>query len=111
VDDGRASARLIRDNIARAGREGQARLLALDATRLPADAEAPFGLVFLDPPYGKAMGRQALESALAGGWLSPGALVVWEEATPQMPLPGTALLDRRTYGGTVVTLLRATPTP
>lgn len=107
VDEGRAAARLLRDNLARAGREGQARLLAHDATRLPRNAEAPFSLVFLDPPYGKGLGRRALASALAGGWLAPGAVVVWEEAGPQMPLPGTALLDRRSYGGTAVTLLRA----
>jgi 16S rRNA (guanine966-N2)-methyltransferase len=111
VDEGRAAARLIRENIARAGREGQARLLPLDATKLPSNAEPPFSLVFLDPPYGKGLGREALASALAGGWLAPGALVVWEEAGPQMPLPGTTLLDRRSYGGTVVTLLQTRPTP
>jgi 16S rRNA (guanine966-N2)-methyltransferase len=107
VEDGRAAQRLIRDNLARAGREGQARLLPQDATALPPNAEAPFTLAFLDPPYGKGMGQQALAAALEGGWLAPGALVVWEEAAPMMPRPGLALLDRRTYGGTVVTLLRA----
>ena len=106
VDDGRAAARLIRENIRRAGREGQARLLARDATRLGPNAEAPFSLLFLDPPYGKGLGQRALAAAREGGWLAPGALVVWEEAGPMMPPPGTMLLDRRTYGGTTVTLLR-----
>jgi len=106
VENGRAGQRLIRDNVARAGRERQARLLAVDATKLPAKAGEPYSLVFLDPPYGKTLGSQALASALARGWLAAGAVVVWEEAGPMMPLPGTALLDRRTYGGTAVTLLR-----
>jgi 16S rRNA (guanine966-N2)-methyltransferase len=106
VEDGRAGQRLIRENVARAKREGQARVLALDATRLPANAGEAFTLGFLDPPYGKGLGTRALASALAGGWLALGAVVVWEEAAPMMPLPGTGLLDRRTYGGTVVTLLR-----
>ena len=106
VEDGRAGQRLIRENLARAGRGGEARLLDADATRLPPNAGEPFTLCFLDPPYGKGLGTRALSSALAGGWLTPDAVVVWEEAGPMMPLPGTRLLDRRTYGRTVVTLLR-----
>ena len=106
VEDGRVAQRLIRENVARAKREGQTRVLAVDATKLPPNTGEAFTLCFLDPPYGKGLGTKALESALAGGWLGPDAVVVWEEAGPMMPLPGTGLLDRRTYGGTVVTLLR-----
>jgi 16S rRNA (guanine966-N2)-methyltransferase len=106
VETGRAGQRLIRENVARAKREGQARVLAADATKLPTNAGEPVSLVFIDPPYAKGLGTQALASALAGGWLTPEAVIVWEEARPMMPLPGTTLLDRRTYGGTVVTLLR-----
>ena len=106
LENGRAGQRLIRENVARARREGQARLLAADATKLPANTGEAFSLVFLDPPYGTGLGTKALAAVLAGGWLAPEALVVWEEAAPMMPLPGTSLLDRRTYGGTVVTLLR-----
>jgi 16S rRNA (guanine966-N2)-methyltransferase len=107
VDDGRAAGRLIRENIARTKRATQARHLAANATRLRPNPAAPFSLLFLDPPYGKALGQQALASARAGDWIAPGALIVWEEATPMMPPPGTTLLDRRSYGGTTVTLLRA----
>ena len=107
VEDGRAGQRLIRDNIGLARREGQARLLTVDATKLPAPTGEPFTLVFLDPPYGKGLGQQALGEAIQGGWLASGAVVVWEEAGPMMPLPGTTFLDRRSYGGTMVTLLRA----
>lgn len=106
VDDGRAAGRLIRDNIARAKRQAQARHLAENATKLPRNADASFSLVFLDPPYGQGLGQQALASAQAGDWIAPGALIVWEEATPMMPPPGLTLLDRRSYGGTTVTLLR-----
>lgn len=107
VEDGRAGQRLIRENLARARREGQARLLAVDATRLPPCEGEPATLVFLDPPYGKGLGQQALAAAQRGGWLAPGAVILWEEAGPMMPLPGMRLLDRRSYGGTAVTLLRA----
>ena len=103
VDDGRAAGRLIRDNIARTRRAAETRLIARPAARL--GEGAPCGLVFLDPPYGKTLGAPALEAARAGGWLAPGALVVWEESRPMDPPPGFDLLEHRRYGDTHVTLL------
>ncbi|RMH47365.1 MAG: 16S rRNA (guanine(966)-N(2))-methyltransferase RsmD, partial [Alphaproteobacteria bacterium] len=38
-------------------------------------------------------------------WLAPGAVIVWEEATPKEPPQGFSLLDRRRYGDSTVTLL------
>ena len=107
VDDGAKAATLIRANIAKMKAEAETRLIRQNATRLGPNPQAPFSLVFLDPPYGKAMGEAALASAFAGGWLAPGAMVVWEENTaPQVP-NGFAQVDQRTYGDTVVTLLKA----
>lgn len=106
VDDGMVARRLVRENLARARREGQARLLAVDATRLPPNAEAPFDLVLLDPPYGRSLGERALASALGGGWIAAGATVVWEEAGPMRPPPGFTLSDHRRYGAAHLTLLR-----
>jgi 16S rRNA (guanine966-N2)-methyltransferase len=81
--------------------------LRRDASALGPNAHAPFTLVFLDPPYGKSLGELALASAIAGGWLGPGAMIVWEESTaPRLPAAVTQL-DQRTYGDTLVTLLRA----
>lgn len=105
VDDGRVAGRLIRENIKLLGCGDRARLIAANATRLP-PAEAPCDLVFLDPPYGKALGGKALISALAQGWIAPGALVVWEEQSPQEAPEGFDLLETRRYGDTYVTLLQ-----
>ena len=107
VDDGTKAATLIRANIAKMKAEAETRLIRQNATRLGPNPQAPFSLVFLDPPYGKAMGEAALASAFAGGWLALGAMVVWEENTaPQVP-NGFAQVDQRTYGDTIVTLLKA----
>ncbi|MFD1333506.1 RsmD family RNA methyltransferase, partial [Methylopila musalis] len=75
----------------------------------PIGTVAPFDLVFCDPPYGRGLGEQALASARAGGWLSPGALAVWEEAADAdcPALDGFETLETRLYGDTRVTLLRA----
>jgi len=67
----------------------------------------PFDIVFLDPPYGKGLGEKALAAALAGGWIAPGALVVWEESARVTPPAGLTELDERRYGDTVIHLLEA----
>ncbi|SDE70250.1 16S rRNA (guanine(966)-N(2))-methyltransferase RsmD [Limimaricola pyoseonensis] len=104
VDDGRVAGKLIRENIAKMRVETLVTHLRCDATRLPA-TDAPATLVFLDPPYGKGLGARALASAVAGGWVAPGALVVWEENAPQPAPEGFSPLDTRRYGDTHVTLL------
>ena len=107
VDNGAAALALLKANIAKMRAEGQTRVLRQDATRLPPNTAVPFTLVFLDPPYSKGLGDLALAVAQKGGWLAPGAVVVWEEAiAPTLPL-GFARLDQRRYGDTVVTLLTA----
>ena len=105
VDDGAAARALIARNLALC--RTAARHLRLNATRLPPNPDAPHDLVFLDPPYGKGLSQAALMSALAGGWLAQGALVVWEEGSALAPPPGFAQLDQRRYGDTIVTILRA----
>lgn len=106
VDSGAKAAQLIETNIART-RAGDAAVLSRqDATRLGANPEAPYDLVFLDPPYGKSLGEAAVASALSGGWLAPGAMIVWEEARPPL-LPAELIrIDQRRYGDTTVTLAR-----
>lgn len=107
VDDGTAARALIRANIEKARAMGTTRLYRRDALELGMNRGPGVGLVFMDPPYGQDLGLPALLSAQAGGWLAPGATVVWEENTPQIAPEGFTLLDQRRYGETWVTLLRA----
>jgi 16S rRNA (guanine966-N2)-methyltransferase len=108
VDDGGKARALLRENIERMRAQGVTKVFRRDATRLGAVRGAAFDLVFLDPPYGKGFGARALAAAASGGWLAPSALVVWEENAPQDAPPGFSLLDRRAYGDTHITILRAT---
>jgi 16S rRNA (guanine966-N2)-methyltransferase len=107
VDDGVTARALLRENVALCAVQGVSKVFRRDATDLGPVTGAPFDLIFLDPPYGKGLGERALASAQAGGWIAPNALIVWEEATPPFAPPGFDLLDQRSYGGTVITLLRA----
>lgn len=111
VDNGRTALRLLTDNIARARVEASTRIIARDATRLPAPDTAPATLVFLDPPYGKDLGARVLTAAKRGCWIAPGALVVWEETAPQTAPQGFVPDSHRRYGTTHVTLLTASADP
>ena len=108
VDNGAAARALIRENIATCQAMGATRLFRRDALQLGENRAAPFDLVFLDPPYGRGLGAPALAAAVAGGWLAPGACVVWEESSPQPAPPGFVQTDLRRYGDTCVTFLDRT---
>lgn len=105
VDDGRVAGNLIRDNIRKTCGTQRAKLIKADATRLAQNPDAPYDLIFLDPPYGKSMGQKALAIAVQNGWISDDALIVWEENTPQVPLEGFAQVDQRKYGETWMTFV------
>ncbi len=107
VDSGRPASRLIGDNIARCGAGDETTLITRDATRLGPNPDTPFTLIFCDPPYGKGLGEKALAAARAGGWIAPGALVVWEENTAVTPPEGFSFIDERRYGDTIIRLLEA----
>jgi 16S rRNA (guanine966-N2)-methyltransferase len=109
VDDGAEARSLIRANVEALGVGGVTRVFRRDATKLGAAKPIePFGLVFCDPPYGKDLASAALVAARDGGWLAPDALVVVEEEMGTFTPPGGfEELERRDYGDTQVTLLRA----
>lgn len=104
VDSGRVAGKLIRDNITKLRRQADTTQISADIARLPAGT--PCDLIFLDPPYGQGLGARALQAAQRGGWIAPGALIVWEENTPQIASVGFTALDQRRYGDTWVTFMR-----
>ena len=107
VDSGRPAQAIIAQNIAKMRVEAAVSTITKDATKLPI-AAFPFNLIFLDPPYGKSLGEAALARAQSQGWLAPNAMILWEEGAPLAPPQGFALLERRRYGDTWVTLLEWT---
>jgi 16S rRNA (guanine966-N2)-methyltransferase len=80
--------------------------------RRGAPPEAPFGLVFLDPPYDTPPTASAavLEELAAPGWLGAGAAVVLEQASggsrPRLPGSWTTAWERA-YGDTLVAVATA----
>ena len=101
----------IRDNADAFGIMGATRVhrrSAIDLGVRPGSDGEAFDLAFLDPPYGKGLGEQALARLIEGNWLKPGAIVVFERGSdePEIGTPGYDRLDARDYGAARVLFLR-----
>lgn len=100
---------LIRENMLTMGVAVRARLFKRDATKIGDRGKMdPFTLAFLDPPYGKGLGDEALKALDDGGWLAPGALVIFEESAKAdiaIP-PAFSVLDEREMGEARLRFLR-----
>jgi 16S rRNA (guanine(966)-N(2))-methyltransferase RsmD len=109
------AARVIAENLRRAGVADRARVVRRDVASwlLAADGataapEAPFGIVLVDPPYADT---DALVHALGlvGGFLAPGGVVVakhfWRDAPPARVGLLASVRERR-FGETSLTFYR-----
>ncbi len=118
VERDRRAAEAARANLVRTGLRRRARVAVRPIGSLlasPPPSEAPFGLVFLDPPY-EAAERElgpVLDGLVRPGWLEPGALVMMElraattagaegPAAAGWEPPGYETVWERTYGDTLV---------
>lgn len=110
VDDGAEARGLIRANIDAMNLGGRTRLFRRDATKLGTIGPIePFSLIFLDPPYNRGLAEPTLISLRDGGWLTPNALVVVEEAAALTVPAGFEMLEVREYGETKVGFLQTRP--
>jgi len=110
-EDARAA---IRENVDAMSLFGRTRVHRRDATSLGVrpGADGPaFDLAFLDPPYRLGLGETALARLAEGGWLAPGALVVFERGVdePDFAVDGFEKLDARDYGAARVHFLKWSP--
>lgn len=102
---------LLTRNIALLDFDTATKVMAGDATRLPAlGNRQACNLAFLDPPYGKGLAARALEGLSEGRWLADGAIVVIEEsAGTEFTWPkGYERLDARRWGDTQAAFARFT---
>lgn len=114
VETDEAARGAIRENVDNMGLFGRTRVHRRSATDLGARPGAdgpPFDLAFLDPPYAKGLGEEALARLAAGGWLAERAIVVFERGSdePDFDAPGYEKLDARDYGAARVHFLRSQP--
>ncbi len=111
VETDTAARGAIRENVDALGLFGRTRVhrrSAIDLGVRPGADGPAFDLAFLDPPYGKGLGEQTLARLAEGGWLAPGAILVFERGVsePTLAVAGYEVLDERDYGAAKVWFLR-----
>lgn len=105
VDTGKPALAALRANLRELGLEDRAAVLPMDAVaaaRRP--PPAPWGIVFVDPPYASDLARRAA-LALPPASLEPGARIVIEHdrrGIPPEALGSLLRTDQRRYGDTMV---------
>jgi len=102
IEKNPAAARVCQDNIDMLGETARSLVLKFDAVSpvpRPSSLE-PRSLVFLDPPYGKNMGAEALKALADKGWLQKRAVCVLEmsKKNPETIPAGFTAVDERLYG-------------
>lgn len=108
VDNCAACGQAVHDTAADLGMS--ARFIKMDVCRfLRREANSPFGLVFVDPPYGRGLAAKTI--AALQGWLAPRAFVVAEtEKNLLIDPPFLTLVRDRLFGQTYVRIWTATAT-
>lgn len=114
IDNSRAPVETIRKNLIACRFETRAKVVQHDiqnGLRWLKTDEAPFNLVFVDPPYQQALVGSTLSHLHDSGALSPDALIVVEHSVaaplPELP-PGFTRIDERNYGKTLVSFIHYT---
>ncbi len=101
VDNGIEARAIIRKNIEDFALGGKTKLLKRDALNLGRNEKfTPFNLIFVDPPYGKNLGQEAILSAYKNGWIANDAIIILEEKAGQKIefSANLELIDKRKYG-------------
>ena len=114
VDSHRDSAETIRKNLEITRFTGQAKVVVQEATgaiQWLSRGEAPFHLVFLDPPYHEGLTQSTLEVLAASPLIDSGSTVVAEFSSKEEVPSGFGRLqetERRVYGDTALSFLTIT---
>jgi len=99
AENNRDTLDVLKRNIAKLKLADETRILGSVLT-LPANVGRPVDIALLDPPYGRDLLEPALNSLLAGEWISPDSLIVVQLHPKEQFSPSErfTILDDRKYG-------------
>jgi 16S rRNA (guanine966-N2)-methyltransferase len=103
IEHDRAALTALRANIAALNAERWCTVLPIDALAAPSGPEC--NLIFLDPPYGRALVEHALQRLHVTDRVAPAALIVAETGRDEPP-PATSLLAERLHGAARISIWR-----
>jgi 16S rRNA (guanine966-N2)-methyltransferase len=117
VEQGKGALRVLQGNLKALGLKSRSWVIPLTTKRgigVLGEKGEVFDLIFMDPPYGKALVRETLEEIARGGVLATAGVIVAEHSSRDEILPPSslALSQRRRYGDTTVSFFHeVSPSP
>ena len=111
VEGGRRSLAVLYKNLEACRLQEQAEVLSREVEagiKILSERGETFDLIFLDPPYGKGLAREALQALSGGLILTSEALIVAEHSPAENleDIPSLERVDQRRYGRTLVSFFR-----
>jgi 16S rRNA (guanine(966)-N(2))-methyltransferase RsmD len=111
VEGGRRSLTVLYKNLEACRLQEQAEVLSREVEagiKILSERGETFDLIFLDPPYGKGLGRKALQALSGRSILTSEALIVAEHSPAENldDIPSLERIDQRRYGSTLVSFFR-----
>jgi 16S rRNA (guanine966-N2)-methyltransferase len=115
IDSHKESVALVIKNLRMLGFADKGRVIerdAISALRSLEKREAPFRLVFIDPPYRQGLAERVLEYLAVSAMIDENSLVIAEMSSGEL-LPtafdNLTQFDRRVYGDTAIVFFRLMP--
>ncbi|NET71217.1 MAG: 16S rRNA (guanine(966)-N(2))-methyltransferase RsmD [Sphaerospermopsis sp. SIO1G2] len=104
VDKARSSLDVVERNIATLQAQASCRLIQQDVAHLPR-CDAPYDIVFVDPPYEAALHVSLLISLVEQGWVHEASWIITEQDAKSSPINVDVLCaqDQRLYGRSLFT--------
>ena len=101
------SVAIVKKNIATLKTEARARVYQTDFSAFLTAINAPFDLIFIDPPYRLDYGEQALQTIAKKGLLTKDGIAVYErDRAFEGEIEGLEKYDERRYGKAYLTFFR-----
>ncbi len=112
IDKSPESLSLTKENAKGLGADGRCAFKRGDTSKLPSNNEAPYDLIFLDPPYNKDYITQSLTALRTGKWLSASAILICEsEKHWSYTGQDFDVKSEKIYGETKITILGSQERP
>ncbi len=116
VEQGKGALTVLRGNLKALGLKSRSWVISLAVKRgimILGEKGEVFDLIFMDPPYGKALVRETLEEIARGGILASAGIIVAEHSSKDeiIPPPALELFRQRRYGDTAVSFFHAISSP
>ncbi len=107
MDKARSSLDLARDNVDMLKTADICDFILKDVLKI-GQSNAPYDLIFLDPPYNKGLINITLNALIAGDWLAQDCWIICEsERSFSCALTDSFIIDNeKTYGDIKITILR-----